>query len=124
MYQWLKGGSNIGTGANSATYTIVAVAESDEGEYRCVVSNAANTVSSTAASLTVCKCAWVSYDFNPKCTGEVHHFNTCLRVPWWLIAITAESAKAETLKVLCCMVHAVFESDEHFGNGHCFTVVV
>ena len=56
MYQWQKGGSNIGTGANSATYTIAAVAESDEGEYRCVVSNAANSVTSTATSLTVCKC--------------------------------------------------------------------
>ena len=55
MYQWQKGGSNIATGANSASYTIVAVAESDEGEYRCVVSNAANSVTSTAASLTVCK---------------------------------------------------------------------
>ena len=55
MYQWQKDGSNIATGANSATYIIAAVAESDEGEYRCVVSNAANSVTSTAASLTVCK---------------------------------------------------------------------
>ena len=55
MYQWQKDGSNIGTGATSATYTIAAVAESDEGEYRCVVTNAANSVTSTAASLTVCK---------------------------------------------------------------------
>ena len=54
-YQWRKGGSNIATGANSATYTIAAVAESDEGGYQCVVSNAANSVTSTAASLTVCK---------------------------------------------------------------------
>ena len=56
MYQWQKGGSNITTGANPATYTIAAVAESDEGEYLCVVSNAAGPVTSTAASLTVCKC--------------------------------------------------------------------
>ena len=55
MYQWQKDGSDINTGANSATYTISAVAESDEGEYRCIVSNAANLVTSTAASLTVCK---------------------------------------------------------------------
>ena len=55
MYQWQKDGSNISTGANSATYTISAVTESDEGEYRCVVSNAANLVTSTAASLKVCK---------------------------------------------------------------------
>ena len=56
MYQWQKDGSNIATGANSAIYTIPTVAESDEGEYRCVVTNAANSVTSTAASLTVCKC--------------------------------------------------------------------
>ena len=56
MYQWQKGGSNITSGANSATYKIAAVAESDEGEYQCVVSNAANSITSTAASLTVCKC--------------------------------------------------------------------
>ena len=55
MYQWQKDGVDIATGDNSATYTIAAVAESDEGEYRCVVSNAANSVTSTAASLTVCK---------------------------------------------------------------------
>ena len=55
MYQWRKDGVDIATGDNSATYTIAAVAESDEGEYRCVVSNAANSVTSTAASLTVCK---------------------------------------------------------------------
>ena len=56
MYQWQKGGVNIAAGANSATYTIAAVAESDEGMYRCVVTNAADSVTSTAASLTVCKC--------------------------------------------------------------------
>ena len=55
MYQWQKDGVDITTGATSATYTIAAVAESNEGEYRCVVTNAANSVTSTAASLTVCK---------------------------------------------------------------------
>ena len=55
MYQWQKDGSNITTGATSATYTIAAVAESDEGEYRCVVTNAANSVTSSGASLTVCE---------------------------------------------------------------------
>ena len=55
MYQWQKDGVDIATGANSATYTIAAVVESDEGAYQCVVTNAANSVTSTAASLTVCK---------------------------------------------------------------------
>ena len=56
LYQWQKGGSNITSGANSATYTIAAVVEGDEGVYQCVVTNAANSVTSTAACLTVCKC--------------------------------------------------------------------
>ena len=54
-YQWQKGTDSI-SGATSATYTINEVMESDEGEYRCVVSNAAGSVTSAAASLTVCKC--------------------------------------------------------------------
>ena len=55
MYQWQKDGSNITTGATSAIYTIPTVAESNEGEYQCVVTNDANAVTSTAANLTVCK---------------------------------------------------------------------
>ena len=70
MYQWQKGGVNIATGANSASYMIAAVAESDEGEYQCVVSNTANSVTSTAAGLSVCKYAWYSHDFNPAWTRE------------------------------------------------------
>ena len=54
MYQWQKNGTNV-AGATSATYTIAAVAESDSGMYRCVVSNAAGSVTSTAVSLTVRK---------------------------------------------------------------------
>ena len=54
-YQWQKDGVDISTGSTSTTYTISSVTESDEGEYRCVVSNAANTATSTAANLTVCK---------------------------------------------------------------------
>ena len=60
MYQWQKDGVDIATGANSATYTIAAVAESDMGMYRCIVSNAANSVTSTVASLTLCKCVSTS----------------------------------------------------------------
>ena len=70
MYQWQKDGVDISTGANSASYMIAAVAESDEGEYRCVVSNTANSVTSTAADLSVCKYAWYSHDFNPAWTRE------------------------------------------------------
>ena len=59
MYQWQKNGINI-AGATSTKFMIAVVAESDEGEYRCIVSNAANSVTSTAASLTVCKCVIAS----------------------------------------------------------------
>ena len=70
MYQWQKDGVDITTGANSATYTIDMVAENDEGVYQCVVSNTANSVTSTAAGLSVCKYAWYSHDFNPTWTRE------------------------------------------------------
>ena len=55
VYRWQKDGADI-SGANSATYTIEAVAESDEGQYWCVVSNAAGNSTSATANLTVCKC--------------------------------------------------------------------
>ena len=54
-YQWRKDGVHI-SGANSFTYTIQSVTESNEGQYSCVVSNDAGSVTSTSASLTVCKC--------------------------------------------------------------------
>ena len=53
-YQWQKDGIYI-PGANSVTFTIATVTESDEGEYQCVVSNAANNVTSNTAKLTVGK---------------------------------------------------------------------
>ena len=55
MYQWQKDGVDI-VGTTSATYTIEVIAESDTGMYLCVVNNAAGPVTSTPASLTVCKC--------------------------------------------------------------------
>ena len=56
-YQWQKDGVDITAGANSAAYIIPSVTESDEGEYQCVVINAAGNayVISNAAQLTVCK---------------------------------------------------------------------
>ena len=55
MYQWQKDEVDI-FGAISAAYIIISVAESDEGLYRCIVSNAAGMITSDAALLTVCKC--------------------------------------------------------------------
>ncbi len=51
-YVWQKDGADI-TGANAASYTIPSAAESDEGTYRCVVSNAAGTATSNGAALSV-----------------------------------------------------------------------
>jgi hypothetical protein len=52
-YQWQKNGANI-AGANSASYTTPTTATADSGStFDVVVSNAAGTVTSTAATLTV-----------------------------------------------------------------------
>ena len=51
-YQWQKNGNNI-VGATGAIYTIPSVASGDAASYRVVVSNAAGTVVSNAAVLTV-----------------------------------------------------------------------
>lgn len=51
-YQWQKSGVNI-AGATSATYTITSTTLADAGAYTVVVTNAAGTVTSAAAALTV-----------------------------------------------------------------------
>ena len=51
MYQWQKDGVDITAGANSATYHISRARWSDEGEYRCVVSNAAGMATSNATNV-------------------------------------------------------------------------
>ena len=57
-YQWQKDGVNLNdggriSGATTATLTITGVTESDEGGYRCVVTNSAGTDTSNTATLTV-----------------------------------------------------------------------
>ena len=57
-YQWQKGDMNLTdggsiTGATTATLTITGVMESDEGGYRCVVTNIAGMETSNTAMLTV-----------------------------------------------------------------------
>lgn len=51
-YQWQKSGVNI-SGATSATYTIASTTLADAGAYTVVVTNAAGSVTSNAAALTV-----------------------------------------------------------------------
>ena len=52
-YQWKKDGVDI-PGATSSSYAIASVAAGDIGSYTVVVSNPAGTVTSNAATLTVC----------------------------------------------------------------------
>ncbi|MHC4796835.1 MAG: immunoglobulin domain-containing protein, partial [Planctomycetota bacterium] len=57
-YQWQKDGGNLSnggdiSGATSTTLQIANAETADEGNYRCVVSNAAGSVNSNTASLTV-----------------------------------------------------------------------
>ncbi|MDC0713634.1 discoidin domain-containing protein [Stigmatella sp. ncwal1] len=51
-YQWQFNGANI-TGANGSTYTIAQAQNGDAGKYTVVVSNAAGSVTSAAATLTI-----------------------------------------------------------------------
>ncbi|GAA0558387.1 carbohydrate-binding protein [Chitinophaga japonensis] len=51
-YRWQKNGADI-PGATAAAYTIAQAAMADAGSYRCIVSNAVGSDTSTAATLTV-----------------------------------------------------------------------
>ena len=51
-YQWQLNGANL-LGANSASYSIFQVNQTNTGNYTVVVSNAAGTVTSAAATLTI-----------------------------------------------------------------------
>jgi plastocyanin len=51
-YQWQKDEVDI-SGATSATYSIAEVAATDEGSFRCVVSNTAGSATSDTAALSV-----------------------------------------------------------------------
>ena len=51
-YQWQKNGATI-PGATNASYTIADAQSSDAGDYRVVITNSANSVTSSAVTLTV-----------------------------------------------------------------------
>ena len=60
-YQWQLNGTDLNpppagvSGATTNNLTIANVQESNEGMYRCVVTNDAGDTNSDAAQLTVCK---------------------------------------------------------------------
>ena len=59
-YQWQRNGVNLTddtkySGTTSATLTVMNVMEEDEGNFTCVVTNVGDSVTSSAAQLTVCK---------------------------------------------------------------------
>lgn len=58
-YRWQKDGVDIQS-ATAASYTIAAVATSDAGSYRCVVTNSQGSVTSNAAVLTVAAAAAIT----------------------------------------------------------------
>ena len=88
-YQWQKNNINI-VGATSDAHTITCVVKTDEGTYCCVVSNAAGTMTSDRAQLTVCKSVPVyslvgilSFHISPfyflsqsLCSKPSHHYKS------------------------------------------------
>ncbi|MCC6970256.1 MAG: immunoglobulin domain-containing protein [Phycisphaerales bacterium] len=69
-YQWFQNGSII-DGAIAANYTIQAVAQGDEGDYSCLVSNACGDDLSAPATLTI------SYGCEPTVTDQPDTVRTC-----------------------------------------------
>ena len=65
-YQWQLDDTNLVSssevsGITTNTLTINNVQESNEGMYRCVVTNDAGNTTSNAAQLTVCEWSWVAH---------------------------------------------------------------
>ena len=63
-YQWQRVGGNLTddtkySGTTTATLTVMNVMEEDEGSFTCVVTNVVDSVTSSAAQLTVRKCVYV-----------------------------------------------------------------
>ena len=76
-YQWQLNGADLTSppagvsGATTNNLTIANVQESNEGMYRCVVTNDAGNTDSNAAQLTVCECF---------CGNLIHSFKHVLIV--------------------------------------------
>jgi hypothetical protein len=66
-YSWKKNGTAIASAANSATYTINAVAASDSGQYSCTVSNGC-VPATTSSSIQLKTTTLPVFSFPPKDT--------------------------------------------------------
>ncbi len=75
-FQWRKDGTPIG-GATSNSFSIAAVGLADAGNYDCVVTNSCNSVTSTAAALTIGEGVAVTADPQAAtaCTGMPASFS-------------------------------------------------
>ena len=71
-YQWQLNGADLDpppagvSGATTSTLTIANVQESNEGMYRCVVTNAAGDTNSNAAQLTVREWSYMYMTCQPQ----------------------------------------------------------
>ena len=87
-YQWQRNGVNLTdvgkySGTTTATLTVTNVMEEDEGNFTCVVTNAVDSVTSSAAHLTVrkcvcmcvfvCVCVCVNLSLFPLLPQSIHH---------------------------------------------------
>jgi hypothetical protein len=67
-YQWRKGSIPIDPLANPSastdTLTLTNVGPDDVASYDCIVTNACGSVTSNAATLTICRCLTCAADFN------------------------------------------------------------
>ena len=63
-YQWQRAGANLTdnakyNGATTASLTVLNVMEADEAMFRCIITNAVDSVTSMSAQLTVRECVCV-----------------------------------------------------------------
>ncbi len=65
-YKWRKVDSATTLDSSGATFSLTSVAEDDSGEYYCLVSNIAATVSTDTAHLTVIGAPTAAFDCSPK----------------------------------------------------------
>jgi hypothetical protein len=131
-YQWKKGGTAI-TGATATTYSILTTVVGDSGSYTVTVSNAAGSITSSAATLTVTPVG-TSLAYTDPTTGTYQlKKNTTLTTATHLVldlvgpaattgcGLTA-TFSADTTKVTWVNVAASDPANTFVANGTAFTL--